>query len=205
MRLFGREPAGQSSDLYLVVGLGNIGAQYAHTRHNIGFMVVDEVARRFGGHFRAGKFKGDDATVLIGGAKVLLLKPNTLMNLSGDAVSAAARFYKVPPERILIIADETYLPVGKLRLRPRGGAGGHNGLWHVFNRMGTENIPRLRVGIGEQPPQMDLVDYVLSRFLAAEIPVIQDAVDRAAGAVETWVKDGMEPAMNRWNASRPNI
>lgn len=198
MALFRRQPA-IPVDLHLVVGLGNIGAQYAGTRHNVGFLVVDEVARRGNANFRKGKFRGDEATVHIGGHRVLLLKPSTYMNLSGDAVSAAARFYKIPSERILIVYDDVYLPVGRLRLRSKGSAGGHNGLTHVINRLGTDDVPRLRVGVGEPPPEMELIDYVLSRFLGSEKPLIEDAVQRAAGAVDTWVRDGMEPAMNKWN------
>jgi PTH1 family peptidyl-tRNA hydrolase len=198
MALFRKQPA-IPADLYLVVGLGNIGAQYAGTRHNAGFLVVDEVARRFNARFRKGKFRGEEATVQVDGHRVLLLKPSTFMNLSGDAVAGAARFYKIPSTRILVVYDDVYLPVGKLRLRPKGSAGGHNGLTHVINRLGTDDIPRLRVGVSEPPPEMDLIDYVLSRFLGSEKPLIEDAVQRAAGAVETWVRDGMEPAMNKWN------
>ncbi len=198
MQLFRRQPA-VTSDLSLIVGLGNIGAQYAGTRHNVGFLVADELARRFNGRFRKGKFRGDDATMVIGGRRALLLKPHTLMNLSGDAVAAAARFYKTPAERILVIYDDLALPVGKLRLRAKGGAGGHNGVSHIINRLGTDTFPRLRVGIGEPPPEMDMVDYVLSRFLGSEKPLIDDAVGRAASAAECWLREGIEPAMNTWN------
>ncbi len=198
MGFFRRQPAAPS-DLSLIVGLGNIGASYAGTRHNIGFMVADELAHRANARFRKGKFRGEEATLNIGGRRVLLLKPHTLMNLSGDAVAAAARFYKIPPERVLVIYDDVALPVGKLRLRAKGGAGGHNGLTHIINRLGTDAFPRLRVGIGESPAEMDMVDYVLSRFLGSEKPLIADAVARAAEAAECWLREGIEPAMNKWN------
>ncbi|HEY3378853.1 MAG TPA: aminoacyl-tRNA hydrolase [Armatimonadota bacterium] len=201
---FRQKPAsGLAADLKLVVGLGNIGQPYQHTRHNIGFEVADELARRGNARFRTGKFKGEDATIHLGGQRVLLLKPHTLMNLSGDAVVAAARFYKLPPTQILVICDDVNLPVGKLRLRANGSDGGHNGLWNITNRLGSKEFPRLRIGVGQKPPEMDLAAYVLGRFLADERPAMDAARDDAAQAVETWVREGIEAAMNRWNAARP--
>lgn len=200
--LFHRQSSTASpSDLHLVVGLGNIGNQYQNTRHNIGFEVADELARMYNAHFRKGKFKGEEATISIAGKRVLLLKPHTLMNLSGDAVAAAVRFYKIPLSQILVICDDVNLPVGKIRLRAKGSDGGHNGLWHIINRLGSQDFARLRIGVGAKPPQMDLADYVLGRFLAAERPAMDEARDNAARAAETWVTDGIEAAMNRWNQS----
>lgn len=197
------QDAGPQTNLKLVVGLGNIGAAYTNTRHNVGFEVADELAHRAGAHFRRGKFKVEETTLHIGGQRVLVLKPTTLMNLSGEAVVAAARFYKVPSTSVLIICDDMYLPLGRLRLRARGSDGGHNGLWSIIHRLGTDDFPRLRLGVGEPPPGMDMADYVLSRFRPAERTEISEAVSRAASAVETWVKDGIEAAMNRWNAAPP--
>ncbi len=191
------------ANLKLVVGLGNIGSQYTNTRHNIGFEVVDELARRHNVRFRAGKFKGEEATITVVTHRVLLLKPSTYMNLSGDAVVAASRFYKIPPLQILIICDDVYLPVGKIRLRARGSDGGHNGLANVANRLSTQDFPRLRIGVGERPPEMEMIDYVLSHYLGSERPLMNDARIRAADAVETWITDGLEPAMNRWNGGAP--
>jgi len=188
-------------DLRLVVGLGNIGSQYVHTRHNVGFEVADLLASQHGAHFRKGKFKGEEATLTLHGTRVLLLKPHTLMNLSGDAVVAAARFYKLSPERILVVCDDINLPLGRIRVRAKGSDGGHNGLWNIINRLGSQDFPRVRVGVGAPPPEMDMVNYVLSRFLSDERPLVQDAIKRAAAAVETWVTDGLDAAMNRWNAS----
>jgi len=192
---------GPPADIKLVVGLGNIGNEYAGTRHNIGFDVVDELARQFHVEFRSGKFKGAEATVHIDGQRVLLLKPRTYMNLSGEAVAAASRFYKLDPQKILIICDDVYLPPGKLRLRVRGSAGGHNGLTNIIQRLGSQDFARLRIGVGEVPSGWDMRDYVLSRFTSGERTIMNDARDRAAQAVETWVTQGIEVAMNRWNAS----
>jgi PTH1 family peptidyl-tRNA hydrolase len=166
--IFRRQPTPPPGDLRLVVGLGNIGSQYVHTRHNVGFDVADLLAHRYNAHFHKGKFKGDEATISINGTRVLLLKPHTLMNLSGDAVTAAARFYKLPPQRILVICDDINLPLGRIRLRAKGSDGGHNGLWNIINRLGSQDFPRLRVGVDSPPPGMDMVAYVLNRFLADE-------------------------------------
>jgi len=184
----------------LVVGLGNIGREYVNTRHNIGFEVADELARRFLGQFRSGKFKGEQTQITVNGLRVLLLKPHTLMNLSGEAVLMASRFYKIPPENILVICDDVYLPLGKLRLRAKGSDGGHNGLWSIIHRLGTDDFVRLRIGVDSAPPGMDMAVYVLGKFLAREQPVINEARDSAAGAVETWITQGVEAAMNKWNA-----
>lgn len=192
-----------ASDLKIVVGLGNIGKQYEGTRHNIGFEVVDEVARLHGGHFRVGKFKGEEATVNIAGQKVLLLKPHTLMNLSGEAVAAAARFYRIPPQRILIVCDDVNLPVGKLRIRAKGSDGGHNGLWSIGNRLRSQEFPRLRIGVGCPPPEWDMADYVLSRYPSRERQEMNDARERAARAVEYWLSEPFENAQNSIHALNP--
>jgi len=200
--MFFRHPSSSPpGDLRLIVGLGNIGKQYDHTRHNVGFEVADLLAQQHGAHFRKGKFKGEEATISVDGTRVLLLKPHTLMNLSGEAVTAAARFYKIPPQRILIICDDINLPLGRIRVRAKGSDGGHNGLWSIIHRLGSQDFPRVRIGVGAPPPEMDMVSYVLSRFLTGERALMQDAVSRAVAAVETWVREGTEAAMNRWNAS----
>lgn len=153
--MFFRQPTSEaiSSDTFLVMGLGNIGTQYVNTRHNIGFEVVDEIARRYNVRFRKGRFKGEEATLHIAGHRVLLVKPHTFMNLSGDAVMAASRFYKILPSHILVICDDVNLPAGKIRLRARGSDGGHNGLWHIINRLGTQDFARLRINLrGQRHP-----------------------------------------------------
>jgi len=198
--IFRRLNTSLQTDMKLVVGLGNIGREYVNTRHNIGFEVADELARRFLGQFRSGKFKGEQTQITVNGLRVLLLKPHTLMNLSGEAVLMASRFYKIPPENILVICDDVYLPLGKLRLRAKGSDGGHNGLWSIIHRLGTDDFVRLRIGVDSAPPGMDMAVYVLGKFLAREQPVINEARDSAAGAVETWITQGVEAAMNKWNA-----
>ena len=197
---FRRPPSSEPAvDIRLVVGLGNIGTQYVHTRHNIGFDVADELARRYSAHFRPGKFKGEETTVHIDGRRVLLLKPHTFMNLSGESVVAAVRFYKIPIQHVLIICDDVHLPPGKLRLRAKGSDGGHNGLWSIIHRLGSQEFTRLRIGVGEPPPQMAMEDYVLGRFPSAERAIMQEAVERATEAVGSWITEGPEQAMNRWN------
>jgi len=200
---FRRQSTPPPGDLRLVVGLGNIGSQYVHTRHNVGFEVADLLAQRHGAHFRKGKFKGEEATITLDGKRVLLLKPHTLMNLSGEAVVAAARFYKLSPERILVVCDDINLPLGRIRVRLKGSDGGHNGLWSIIHRLGSQDFPRVRVGVDAPPPDMDMVSYVLSRFLTDERPLVHDAIVRAASAVETWITEDIEAAMNRWNAASP--
>lgn len=196
-----QQPPAPPVDIRLVVGLGNMGREYEGTRHNIGFEVVDELARQHQAQFRGGKFKGDETTIHLNGQRVLLLKPRTFMNLSGESVAAAARFYKLDPTKILIVCDDVYLPVGKLRLRARGSAGGHNGLTNIIQRLGSQEFARLRIGVGEAPSGWDMRDYVLSRFTAGERTIVREAADRAAQAAETWVLQGIDAAMNRWNAT----
>jgi PTH1 family peptidyl-tRNA hydrolase len=185
---------------YLIVGLGNPGPQYAATRHNVGWMVLDTLAKRHGLEFRQQQAKAVLARGLVAGRPVILAKPQTYMNLSGQAVNALARFYKIPLERVLIIYDELDLPVGTIRLRERGSAAGHNGLTSVIQQLGTPNVPRLRIGISK-PPRGAGVDWVLGRFSADERADLAPALERAADALEAWLAEGIGPAMNRFNAN----
>ena len=183
----------------IVVGLGNPGRRYQGTRHNIGFAVADEVARRGQAVFESGR--GDTLTARIGRgpASVLVVKPLTMMNLSGDAVAAVAGFYKVDAAAILVAADDVNLPLGRLRLRARGTAGGHNGLKSIIGCLGTEQFPRVRVGVGRGDPRRDLADHVLAMFDDDERDEVDRAIARAADAVETFLAEGIEAAMNRYN------
>ncbi len=201
MSLFWKSSTQNSAGMKLIVGLGNIGSQYVHTRHNIGFEVVDEIAREYQARFKKGKFKGDDVQINIAGHRIMMLKPSTFMNLSGEAVIAAVRFYRIAPADILIVCDDVALPVGKIRFRAQGSDGGHNGLFNIINRLGTNAFPRLRVGVGAPPQQMDMVDYVLGRFVSDERDKINEARDNAVRGVDTWVREGITPAMNRWNST----
>lgn len=185
---------------WLVVCLGNPGDKYDGTRHNVGFMVADEIGEREHIPIQKLKFKALTNTCELGGAKVLLMKPITYMNLSGEAVRQAADFYKVPAERVLVVSDDVSLPVGKLRIRLKGSAGGHNGLKSIIAHLGSESFPRLKIGVGEKPhPDYDLADWVLGKFAGEDKKAIDAAIKRAADAVEAIIRDGAEKAMGKFN------
>ena len=179
----------------VVVGLGNPGAEYAHTRHNIGFMVVDLLARENGLSWEKSS-KWDAATAKFGDA--LLVKPASYMNRSGHPLFAIAQFFKVTPEEILVVLDDFSLPLGRLRIRQSGGPGGHNGLESIIGQFGTEEIPQLRVGIGPAPAE-GTTDYVLSNFFEEQKPVVRSAIIRAADAVKCAIDKGVVSAMNNFN------
>jgi PTH1 family peptidyl-tRNA hydrolase len=181
-----------------IVGLGNPGREYAGTRHNVGFEVIDEVARRWNVRLRPWKSAADLAVVT--GRSAVLVEPQTFMNLSGDAVGKVAAFHKLEPADVLVVVDEVQLPLGRIRLRRSGSAGGHNGLKSIIQHVGTE-FPRLRIGVGRGDPKWDLADHVLSRFSRDEREAVAEAVNKAADAVETFVDEGLEAAMNRFNQS----
>ena len=197
MRLFRRGEPASTLDL-LVAGLGNPGREYAPTRHNVGFLVCDELARRHGGSFR-GKFSGELAEVRIDGARVALLKPQTYMNESGRSVGAAARFFKLEPEQLLVVHDEADLDLGRLQARGGGGLAGHNGLRSVAQHVRSQDFLRLRVGVGrpERGDPRPVADFVLSPFSPEDD--VEALVDRAADAVETVVRDGLDEAQQRFN------
>ena len=185
---------------WLVVGLGNPGPKYDWTRHNMGFLVIDELAEREKIPVQKLKFKALTNTVVIGDQSVLLMKPTTYMNLSGGAVGEAARFYKIPPERILVISDDVALPQGKLRIRRSGSAGGHNGLKDIIAHLGGDGFPRIKVGVGGKPhPDSDMADWVLGKFTGQDKKTMEEAIHRAADAVEELLKNGVDQAMSRFN------
>jgi PTH1 family peptidyl-tRNA hydrolase len=179
----------------LVVGLGNPGPEYASTRHNIGFMVADQLAAQFGSIWEK-SLKWDALSAKCG--SVLLIKPMSFMNRSGHPLFALAQFYKIEPQQILVVLDDLALPVGRLRLRARGGSGGHNGLESIIMQFGTEEIPRLRIGIGEAPREGS-VDYVLNRFVDEEKPLVRSTINRAVEAVKCAIDKGLVSAMNTFN------
>ncbi|HCT63991.1 MAG TPA: aminoacyl-tRNA hydrolase [Lachnospiraceae bacterium] len=185
----------------LIVGLGNAGKNYVGTKHNVGFEVIDLVAKAIGANVNKIKHKAMVGDGFIGGEKVILLKPQTFMNLSGESVKEAATFYKISIEDIVIIYDDISLPVGSTRIREKGSAGGHNGMKNIIAHLGTDNFIRIRVGIGAKPNGWDLADYVLSRFEKGDEPLILSGYERAAKAVEIIVKDGIQAAMNQTNMS----
>ena len=182
----------------LVVGLGNPGTKYLGTRHNVGFELIDRLASGGRGANFTRKFDGQMAETEIDFRRVLLLKPETFMNLSGRSVGQVVRFYKLEPQEILAVCDDLSLPVGKIRIRPGGSDGGQKGLRDIAAHLGTDQFPRLRIGIGDQDGS-DAVDYVLSRFRSPERAVIDDSLILASQAVAVWVTQGIDPAMNRFN------
>ena len=185
---------------WLVVGLGNPGDKYENTRHNAGFMAIDQLADRGDFPVQRLKFHALTQQATISGQGVLVMKPTTYMNLSGDAVAEAAAFYKVPPEHILVLCDDVSLPVGKLRIRLSGSAGGHNGLKHIIQRLGTDQFPRLKIGVGAKPhPDYDMADWVLGKFVGPDKTAMDEATRRSAQAVECYLKDGPQKAMNQFN------
>jgi PTH1 family peptidyl-tRNA hydrolase len=184
----------------LIVGLGNPGPKYAGTRHNIGFEVIDYLAAGPGCSAFREKFEAFVAEMKEGDETVLLMKPLTFMNLSGRAVRAALDFYKVPVENVLIVCDDFNLPLGKLRIRPKGSHGGQNGLRSVQEHLGTDAYTRLRIGVG-QPEPGDAVDFVLSKFKPGERKAVEEAIATAAQAALVWLRQGTEAAMNRFNGT----
>lgn len=186
-------------ETHLIAGLGNPGPEYAANRHNVGFRCVDRLAATYGLTFDKRQKNGRVALGTILDRQVVLVKPETFMNESGRAVVALARFYQVPPEQMLVIYDDLDLPLGTVRLRPGGGSGGHKGMRSIIEHLGGQNFPRLRIGIGRPPGQMDPAAYVLQDFSAEEQPVVEEALERAVAAIETWLCEGIVMAMNRHN------
>ena len=185
---------------WIVAFLGNPGIKYNGTRHNAGFMAADAMEKKLGVSINKMRFKALTQTVDISGKKVLLMKPQTYMNLSGDAIVQAANFYKVPPERVIVVSDETALPIGKLRIRRGGSAGGHNGLKSVIARLGTDQFPRIRLGVGDKPhPDYDMADWVLSAFKGQDAADMELVAKKAADAVECYITEDADRAMNKFN------
>ncbi|MEO8889635.1 MAG: aminoacyl-tRNA hydrolase [Jatrophihabitantaceae bacterium] len=188
-----------SDDRHLIVGLGNPGPRYAATRHNPGFFVLELLAERIGGKFKAHRGRCDVVEGRLAGVPVVLAKPKSFMNESGGPIVAISRFYKVPVERLAIVHDELDLPFGSLRLKRGGGDGGHNGLRSASSALGSREYARVRFGIGRPPGRQDPADYVLREFAAAERKDLPFMIDRAADAVELLLAQGLEPAQNQYN------
>ena len=196
--LFGRNKT--SGVEWLLVGLGNPGDKYDNTRHNVGFAAIDQLAEELRVPVQKLKYRALTQTVELGGAKVLLMKPITYMNLSGEAVGEAARFFKIPADHVLVLSDDVSLPVGKLRIRKGGSAGGHNGLKSIIQHLGTDQFPRVKIGVGEKShPDYDMADWVLGKFAGEDLKTITQAIQRAGKAAECYIHDGPDRAMNRFN------
>jgi PTH1 family peptidyl-tRNA hydrolase len=185
----------------VVVGLGNPGREYEGTRHNVGFLLLRELSLQFGGSRPKEKFDAENVEVVIRGERVLLLAPQTYMNASGRSVKKAADFYQLAPSDLLVACDDLNLPLGKLRLRRSGSSGGQKGLEDIIRHLGTQEFSRLRIGIDAPPAGRDAAAYVLGRFGKSELAAIESALQTAIQAIETWVGEGVETAMNRYNSA----
>ncbi len=189
---------------FLIVGLGNPGRQYRENRHNAGFMLVDRLASRLGVSFTRLELKALVTKANYLGRRLVLAKPQTFMNLSGQPVAALQRFYKISPDRLLVVYDDVDLPLGTIRLRPSGGSAGQKGMASIIQRLGTQDFPRLRLGIGRPPGRMDAADYVLQDFTRRETEILNETLERAVDAVLTIVEHGLETAMNQYNGAVEN-
>lgn len=191
--------------LHLIAGLGNPGAEYAGTRHNAGFMVVEKLARRWGLEWRgSGRFAARLARRTGGaGQDVLLCQPASYMNCSGEVVAPVAKYHRTPPERLMVVVDDADLPLGELRLRPHGGSGGHHGLESVATHLGTTRFARQRVGIGRQTAAREITRHVLGRFSSVEQAALDRVLERAADQLECWLREGLNAAMNQFNGAEP--
>jgi peptidyl-tRNA hydrolase, PTH1 family len=189
------------TDPFLIIGLGNPGREYRETRHNIGFMVLDRLAVKLNARFTRLQSRALVASVNYLDRKIILAKPQTFMNLSGQSVQGLIHFYRLPLENLLIAHDDLDLPLGAIRIRPDGGSAGQKGMSSTIERLGTDEFPRLRLGIGRPPGQMQAPDYVLQDFSNSDLAVISETLNRAVEAVLMWVTDGLDVAMNKYNGS----
>ncbi len=186
--------------MYVVAGLGNPGLSYRHTRHNIGFDAVDVIAKRYSAKLSKSEFRSKTANCVISGEKVLLVKPQTFMNLSGEAIRPLLDYYKADPvKELIVISDDVALDAGRIRIRKKGSAGGHNGLKNIIKNLGTEDFIRIRIGAGKLPAGQDMISFVLGRNDRKERQTLESAFERAADAVETIIARGVDEAMNRFN------
>ena len=188
--------------MYIIAGLGNPGKEYAGSRHNVGFMTLDELADRYNIDVREKAYKALIGKGMIEGNKVILVKPQTYMNLSGESIRSVMDYYKTEPSEFIVIYDDISLDVGQLRIRKKGSAGGHNGIKNIIAHLGTQEFPRIKVGVGDKPPRMDLADYVLSRFSKEDREKMEQAFKDAAEAVEVMIAEGPDAAMNQFNGHK---
>jgi PTH1 family peptidyl-tRNA hydrolase len=185
---------------FLIAGLGNPGQAFRHNRHNVGFMAADRLAKCLGVVFSRMESKALITRGEYLGRRILIAKPRTYMNLSGQAIDALLRFYKIPFENLMVVYDDVDLPLGSVRMRPGGGSGGHKGMVSIIERLGSEDFPRLRLGIGRPPGRMEAADYVLQDFSSSDLEFMNQILDQAVDAILVFVVEGLETAMNRYNA-----
>lgn len=188
--------------MYIIAGLGNPGKDYQNTRHNVGFEAVELLADKYHISIDTKKHKGLIGKGVIEGQKVILVKPQTYMNLSGECIREVMDYYKVSPEELLVIYDDVTLDVGRLRIRKKGSAGGHNGIKSIISHVGTDAFPRIRIGVGNKPPRMDLADYVLGHFAGEDKENIKEGYEAAAAAAPLMITDRVDEAMNQFNAKK---
>ena len=200
--MFFRRQSGPAE--WILACLGNYGQKYENTRHNIGFMAADRLVEKRDLRCNRLRFRALTEVIDFGGARVLLMKPRTYMNLSGEAVGEAARFYKIAPDHVVVISDDISLPLGRIRVRAGGSAGGHNGLKNIIAHLGTDAFPRVKVGVGApENPEHDIVDWVVGSFSAPEKKVIDEALDKALAAAECIIEKSVAEAQNRYNGAEP--
>lgn len=188
--------------MYIIAGLGNPTKEYDKTRHNVGFAVIDELAGKYGIDVSERKHRAFCGKGIIEGQKVILVKPQTFMNLSGESLRSVLDYYKIMPEELIVIYDDISLAPGQLRIRRKGSAGGHNGIKNIIAHLGTQEFPRIKVGVGEKPPRMDLKDYVLSHFSKGEQELMEEAFREAARAAVMMMTEGVDKAMNHFNIKK---
>lgn len=192
--------------MYIVAGLGNPGKKYENTRHNIGFMVIDEAAEKYDIRFTEKKHKAVIGKGMIGGEKVILVKPQTFMNLSGESIREIIDYYKIEDQtELIVISDDISLDVGAIRIRKKGSAGGHNGLKNIILHLGHDEFQRIRVGVGNKPAEYDLIDYVLGHFDKEEQKLLTESINEAAEAIGVMIKDGPDVAMNQFNKKKKKL
>lgn len=191
----------ETSSQYLIAGLGNPGRQYKANRHNIGFMLLDRLASRLETNFSRVEFRALTTKTRLNSYNIHLAKPQTYMNLSGEAIATLVRYYKIPLNHLLVVYDDVDLPFGTLRLRPSGGSGGHKGMASIIEKLDTQDIPRLRLGIGRPPGRMEAAEYVLQDFSRSEMEQLPEIIERGIGAVLTFIRFGIDIAMNRFNTA----
>jgi len=195
-----REPALTGNIEYIICGLGNPGTQYENTRHNAGFMAIDTIAKNKNAEIKKLKFKSLTGDIMLGGVRCLLMKPTTFMNNSGEAVREALSFYKLPPEKLIVIYDDISMDVGRTRIRRKGSDGGHNGIKSIILCTNSDNFPRIKIGVGAKPhPDYNLADWVLSPFLKEQAEALESSLSNAAAAAELMVQDKTDEAMNKYN------